>query len=59
MVNYRLIYENQDKTIKLTKMEEKEVSIYGTDNLPPKMIQIELDNNTVELYLVEVQVMPK
>ena len=59
MVEYKLVYENEDKTIKLTKKIEKEPSIFGVATLPPKTIQFELDKQTVTLTLVETQVYPK
>lgn len=59
MVEYKLIYENEDKTIRLTKKIEKESSIFGVATLPPKTIQFELDKQTITLTLVETQVYPK
>ena len=59
MVKYKFIYENSEKTIKLTKLEEKKEDIFGMATLPPKMIQIELENKVITLTLVEMQVLPK
>lgn len=58
MVKRRLKYENYEKTILLTRIVEEKADVFGIAKLPPKMIQIKLDDVTTTLYLVEMIVLP-